>query len=868
MTVLDTLTLALGIDSKGIDVGLADAQRKIDQGARSLANSLLSPFKAALGSLIAGFSLAAITRQYLQQADAIGKLSESIGADMEDLQAWGEAAKRAGGSAEAFQGTVQSLTRNLQQAATNAKGPAAQALAELGIKATDATGKARDSFEVLRDLAGVMEGMDKQKAVALGQKVGIDRGTIMLLQSGRAAVDDLIAREKELGGYTKEDAEIAAKANRAIADFGQALKAASADIMRHIAPAITWVAEHLTALVKDFRQHKAFYLSAIGAISVLLGAKLIPQLLKISGIAKYINVPFAILSTIITGLALVFEDLWVYMNGGKSAFEDWWKELGTGPELLDKFNKAWENTKKTVDNVLKAVQKLFWDTIAYLVSKFDYFYEIFGGLWDIIEGLFSFDFEQIGRGLGRAFQGAWGLIQSIFKDIFSGMEKMSVWDMVKDGAKKAWDAIKKLALGFFKSLPTEAQEWITKAWNTITGTFDWKKIGQSFSAAMSSAIDYVSGLFNSLFGEASKFDWWGAVTDTAKAVWDAAKSIATSTWEAIKQFAIGAFGELPKSIPEMFTTLFDKIYSIFNWRKIGTALAQAFFSAASTVSEILDSLFSEASKIDWWGVVVSTAEGAWEIAKSLARNAWKAIKDIALGFFEGLPKDAQDKLVRLWEAVKGVFHWDDIKAIFDWESIKISAIEKFTNLWNDVKKIFSWEEWKKSAITSFGTLKDEFLKIFDIDFDFKKLVTALENAFNEAWNWVLEHIPFVKWFIEKGGMAAEAVKETVQGVSKATEKAMEAAGVEDPEALAEASARDYTQPTPADGVSSQAAAAVTNNETTNYDVKQDDNRTFNFNFTGVTDDPDGFFKMVKGPLSKNPGWMSQSASTMQFGGAS
>lgn len=131
MTVLDTLTLALGIDSKGIDVGLADAQRKIDQGARSLANSLLSPFKAALGSLIAGFSLAAITRQYLQQADAIGKLSDSIGADMEDLQAWGEAAKRAGGSAEAFQGTVQSLTRNLQQAATNAKGPAAQALLNL-----------------------------------------------------------------------------------------------------------------------------------------------------------------------------------------------------------------------------------------------------------------------------------------------------------------------------------------------------------------------------------------------------------------------------------------------------------------------------------------------------------------------------------------------------------------------------------------------------------------------------------------------------------------------------------------------------------------------------------------------------------------
>ena len=277
MTVLDTLFLALGIDTKGIDVGMVQAQRKIDAAAKGLANSLMSPFNTALGAVAGWLSLGAVTRQYLQQADAIGKMADSIGADMEELQAWGEAADRAGGSTQGFYSSVQALNRGLQQAASGAKGPATQALQELGIKAKDTSGKARDTFDVLRDLAGAMEGMDKQKAMALGQRMGIDRGTIMLLQSGRAAVDDLVARQKEFVVYTKEDAEIAGKANDAIADLGQTLKAAAAIVMRAIVPAITWVTKNLTALVQDFRKHKTFYLAALGAIAAFLTAKMIPR---------------------------------------------------------------------------------------------------------------------------------------------------------------------------------------------------------------------------------------------------------------------------------------------------------------------------------------------------------------------------------------------------------------------------------------------------------------------------------------------------------------------------------------------------------------------------------------------------------------
>lgn len=643
MTVLDTLMLALGVDTKGMDKGLNEAQQKMQAASKSLASNLLSPMKAAFGALAAGLSLGAVTSQYLTQADAIGKMADSIGADIEELQAWGEAAARAGGSAQAFQGSLQAMNRNIQLAAQG-QGEAAKSFQQFGISVKDANGKARDSFDVLRDLAGAMEGMDKQKAMGFGQRLGLDRGTIMLLQSGKVAVDDLIRRQKELGVYTKEDAEIAAKANDAIADLGQTLKAAGAIFMRAIVPAITWVTEHLTALVQDFRKHKTFYLAGLGAIAAFMTAKMIPQLIRVGLLNARIWAPYAAVAAVIAGLALIFDDLWTYMHGGKSALEDYWAVLGTGPELLEKFNKAWAKVKEKAGSVLNGVKNIAKGVFDFFIEHIDSFMLMFDGIWDILDGLFNFDFKKIGKGLGEAFSGAWSLISGVFDSIFTGMEKMSVWDMVQKGAKAAWDAIKSLALVFFKGLPESAQQWITQTWNNIVGVWDWKNLGTKFS--------------------------------------------------------------------------------------------QAFFSAAATVAEILDGLFAEASNIDWWGIVVTSAKAIWETAQNIAQNAWQAIKQFAIGFFIGLPQDAQEKLARLWETITGLFQWDSLKKSFtdvfsiDWESIKKAIVDTFDKAVAAIKKMFS--DWIDGLIADIKGIIDMIPGMGTV----KKAAGAVGDAASSAWGTV------------------------------------------------------------------------------------------------------------------------------------
>lgn len=546
MTVLDTLTLALGIDAKGIDKGLSEAEQKISAGARSLSQSLMSPLKAALGAVAAGLSLGAVTKQYLNQADSIGKLADAIGADIEELQAWGEAATRAGGSAEGFNASITSLNRMLQMTATTGKGPASMALEQFGIKAKDARGKARDTFDILRDLAGKMEGMDKQKAIGFGQKLGLDRGTIMLLQSGRAAVDDLIARQKALGVYTKEDAEIAAKANDAIADLGQSLKSGAAIIMRFIVPAITWLADKMTSVVQFFKRHQPLVVAGLGAIAAIITARMIPALIKMAAANAKAFAPFMLLAAIISAVALVVDDFWTYLNGGKSALEGLWSKLGDGPQLLEKLKAAWETTKEVATKFFEALQPYLASLIK-LIGAFVAawaFGKVLAGLGNMITSI---------MGIGKAIKGIGAIVRANpLGLLITALALIFIY----------WDDIAAITQKFFDNLAKWAQN----------------------------AGVWLSGVWTDFLNKTKEI--WENVKTTAENKWNEIKASASETWEGIKTKAAEIWEGIKKSITSKMTALWESLKSIFAWETWETAFANIFKINFEEIGQKIAKLFS------------------------------------------------------------------------------------------------------------------------------------------------------------------------------------------------------------------------------------------------------------------------------------
>lgn len=508
-TVVDSLVIAFGLDSRKLDQGIqqtaSNIRREADKldsalssKARGMANNFLMPFKQMIAPLMGALSIGAAVSQYANAADAVGKLSDAIGVNIEDLQAWGEAAARAGGSVGAFQNTIQAFNQRLQATVlAGGNDETSKALQSMGVAAVDASGKARDAFDVLRDMASSAEGLSKAEFKGLAEKLGIDRGTIMLLQSGRKSLDELIKRQKELGVYTKEDAEIAAKYNDAVADMGQVVKAASAGLMRVLVPAITWLTEKLTVVIGFFRDNSEFVISTLGVIAGLLSAKLVPALLDMAKAGVKAAAPFAPFIAVATALGLVIDDLWAYIEGGDSVLAELWSEFGTGEEISKALSDAWNWLKGTAVSL-------------FLIMK-----PILKGIADAFKGLATF-LAGFVEWLRAIFNGDMQAAADAGAKVWQGFEKIisAIWTAIKNVFKNALTAI----VGFI--LGDDAAEKFGQKWDTAVAAIE--KIVTAIKNAFKAAVDFIVGLFSGDTG-----------ANLFKASWDGISKFFTDLWNTV-----------------------------------------------------------------------------------------------------------------------------------------------------------------------------------------------------------------------------------------------------------------------------------------------------------------------------------------------
>ena len=173
--------------------GLKKGAENASGGLQSMLTSA-GGLSGALGSLVplvSGVGLAAMAKGAIDAADNMNDLSQKTGVSVERLSQFDQAAKMSGTTLEAVGGAMVKLGRNLAESDT---GPAAQALKQLGISATDANGKLKTTDQVVLDVADrfakMPDGAQKSAlAIQLFGKSGADM--IPLLNGGRKAVESL-----------------------------------------------------------------------------------------------------------------------------------------------------------------------------------------------------------------------------------------------------------------------------------------------------------------------------------------------------------------------------------------------------------------------------------------------------------------------------------------------------------------------------------------------------------------------------------------------------------------------------------------------------------------------------------------------------
>ncbi|NOT39131.1 MAG: hypothetical protein HOP13_01420, partial [Alphaproteobacteria bacterium] len=198
-----------------IDLSMGTAQ--FEQGAKK-SEAILDRFAskmgvtagaaAAAGTLIGTYLVRGLVyarnqvEGAIKNVDDLNDAAQRIGVSVESFSALAYAAKLSGGTIESLEVAFRGLSNKMDEAAQKASGPAAGALASLGVEVKKADGSLRAADDVLLSIADAfskMEGGTRKTAIATDVFGKAGTTMIQMLNEGRDGIVEFTEQAKALG---------------------------------------------------------------------------------------------------------------------------------------------------------------------------------------------------------------------------------------------------------------------------------------------------------------------------------------------------------------------------------------------------------------------------------------------------------------------------------------------------------------------------------------------------------------------------------------------------------------------------------------------------------------------------------------------
>lgn len=332
-TIIDSLLVTLGIDSSEFNAGKAKvdkglketgseaekAGKKLNQSGKSGAEGFETVAKSA-AKFLALIGGTVVVKRFIEQtiesSAALDRLSKNLNESVSNISAYSNAVEILGGSAAGLQSTMDMLSQAQTELQLTGQSNLIPYFSALSISLADTQGKARPVSDLLLDLADRFSKLDRPTANNMGRMMGIDQGTLNLLLKGRAEVELMIARQKQYGAVTKQQAEEATRMQMAIVNTRQSFEAFGRELLSAATPALEKLIDVFSSLSTWMRENKEFVQTFLSIIAVGLGA---------IGAAM---IPINLTVVAVLGLAAAISALWqdyqTWKRGGES-FIDWSK---------------------------------------------------------------------------------------------------------------------------------------------------------------------------------------------------------------------------------------------------------------------------------------------------------------------------------------------------------------------------------------------------------------------------------------------------------------------------------------------------------------------------------------------------------------
>lgn len=444
---------------------------RMDAVAVQAGEHIIETFKEVGATLLGVFAaerLFEFTKEVVELNAQLGITAERLGIDVEELYAWQQATERAGGSADGFNSTLDYLNRGMADIATKGTSRLKPFFDELKISVTDAAHKVRPLTTILGELADKFSKMDAQQRAGIGEKLGIDQGTLLLLAQGRRAVEDIVNQEKALGAVTKEDTEIAHAFHIQMHDLGDAFHAVATAVASTILPGLSKVVGYITEFVQFLSTHKGLVEGFFVGVGTVIATTLLPAVIKavvwVGALAvEFLAVPLAI-AAVIAAFAFLYDDIQNFLAGNNS--------------IIGELSKKWPIIGETVREVAKDIgaafewaKGFFGNFIQFIASGVNLLYTLFQKFGEGVRDRFT----GVSEGLAKAFP-FWA---KVFKEIGGLIE----WLIGLVGKLVGWFA--KFSIGTIAALPKALGNWakdLDKGAVALGGTTPGQKVAAASGA--------------------------------------------------------------------------------------------------------------------------------------------------------------------------------------------------------------------------------------------------------------------------------------------------------------------------------------------------------------------------------------------------
>lgn len=486
----------------------------------------LSEFK---GIITGAFTLTAIMSAG-EQINSFNKAVRQTGIDAKSFQVLREGAQTVGVSFDELSDGVKEFQRSLHSDGDTAS----KVFKKLGVAFKDSNGKIRDTSVLLRETGSALNNIqDKGARTALAEQVGLSYELVDAIGKTREEWTALEKKVAEGRALTQDDLEQAEIFRRTFASVLLQLQQIAEKVFATLAPIFNFVLKGLQPVIGFIarvvgafaklitflnKTTDGFWLLVPAALALVKVFPLITKGIKTMGAALLTNPVFWVAAAIIAVIAVI-EDLYVWMNGGKSVIGEFMEGWGIFPDdmkkMLDKvigfFTATWDFIKKQFVLVVKIITSLFTGDFESACEAIKVFmansWEATKAIFSPLVNWFSEKFETIGNWCEKTFNKACDVVTQFF---------IQMWEDIKAPFVATWDWLKNLFTGGI----AETTEEMSASLQTVA---------EILETIFTTPLEIVKALFSGNFGDIGNI-----ISAKFKKVADGVKKIFSSTWNAIK----------------------------------------------------------------------------------------------------------------------------------------------------------------------------------------------------------------------------------------------------------------------------------------------------------------------------------------------